>query len=180
MVEELQRVQRGVGTEVTISHQDVPRAEGGPQVVEELVFTDGVRGGGLLQESPGFEAENAHHPHQRETATGLLVLGLRAELAVGGRVGKVEASAVDDLEGALARDPGKEVCLRGALGPGPERGGCRLTPGRSSGRAPGSRHWCRKRSSGDGAGFGSRSGFDRRRCDRRSPDPRSDPERPGR
>jgi hypothetical protein len=66
--------------------------------VEEFIFTDGVRGGGLLQESSGFEAENAHHPHQRETTARFLVLGLGAKFTVGGRVGKVEASAVDDFE----------------------------------------------------------------------------------
>jgi hypothetical protein len=66
--------------------------------VEQLIFADGVRGGGLLQERPGFEAENADHTNQRKAATGLLVIGGWAELAVGRRVGEVEAGAIDDLE----------------------------------------------------------------------------------
>ena len=111
LVEELEAGQGGVGTEVAIGHQDVARAEGGPQVVKQGIFTDGVRGGGLLQEGPGFEAENAHQTHQRKTAARGLVLGLGAKLTVGGRVGEIEAGAVENLEGTLARDAGQE-CVR--------------------------------------------------------------------
>jgi hypothetical protein len=104
MVAQAQEGQGAVGTEVAVGHQDVAGAESGPQVVEQLIFTDGVRGGGLLQENSGFEAENADQTDQRKTETGLLVLRLWVALAIGGCVGEANAGSIDNLERALARD----------------------------------------------------------------------------
>jgi len=104
LVAEPEGGQGAIGTEVAVGHQDVTWAKSGPQVLEQLVFTDDIRGGGLLQEGPGFEAEGPHQPHQRKPATWLLVGRRWAKLAIGGRVREVKAGAVDGLERALARD----------------------------------------------------------------------------
>src|ERR1039457_5697666 len=90
--------QHGPGSKVAIPQDQVARAEGGPELLEEGVFTGAVGPVGEFEQAAVGQREAAHGAQDGETAKGAGAGRVTIGLTVGGGVGHGQAGAIEDFE----------------------------------------------------------------------------------